>query len=485
MRRLGRFAITGHLMALSFTIENFPSLPDGGPLTFTVTGKRSVDIGRDQHLDWTLPDPSRFISGKHCEVHYRDNAYWLHDVSTNGTFLNASTQRMRSPHRLGNGDRLVIGQYIIGVALDAGLSPSPDPVSAAATDSFQPASYQELWAYDHDTPPPIDPKQLRVASQAPRPVNPDFLDWAAGVPGVDGGATPRQPTGRAGQDDADMGWASGPRQDAFVPEPVAPRVAPRRPVWKDDDPTVDVAADTATRSTPFVRDSPRAAAFAEQPAEPAPVPLAASPAQAQAPAPVAPGRDDAFMRRLAISAGLPEDFFAGGDADRLAEQFGEIMNLTVASLMQLLRARNDAKRLARSTSQTTIEATENNPLKFSPSAEDAMRILFGPPRPGYLDARRAFSQSFDDLKSHQLKTYMAMQHAVTQLVGDLDPAAIASDAGEGGGLAAMLQSPKARLWDAFLIRWKATLGRDKGAPVDAFMLHFADYYDQDDNIESR
>jgi type VI secretion system protein ImpI len=52
-------------MALRFTIENMTSLPDGGPTSFAFTGRRSVDIGRDQHLDWTLPDPSRFISGKH------------------------------------------------------------------------------------------------------------------------------------------------------------------------------------------------------------------------------------------------------------------------------------------------------------------------------------------------------------------------------------------------------------------------------------
>ena len=45
------------------------------------------------HLDWTLPDPTRFISGKHCEVRYRDGGYWLHDVSTNGTF----PQRQRRP----------------------------------------------------------------------------------------------------------------------------------------------------------------------------------------------------------------------------------------------------------------------------------------------------------------------------------------------------------------------------------------------------
>jgi hypothetical protein len=59
-------------MVLRFNIENEPNLPDGGPVTFTVTGRRSVDIGRDRHLDWTLPDPARTISGKHCEVHFRD-----------------------------------------------------------------------------------------------------------------------------------------------------------------------------------------------------------------------------------------------------------------------------------------------------------------------------------------------------------------------------------------------------------------------------
>ncbi len=31
----------------------------------TVTGRRGLDIGRDAHLDWTLPDPTRFISAKH------------------------------------------------------------------------------------------------------------------------------------------------------------------------------------------------------------------------------------------------------------------------------------------------------------------------------------------------------------------------------------------------------------------------------------
>ncbi|WP_163364154.1 type VI secretion system-associated FHA domain protein, partial [Klebsiella aerogenes] len=80
---------------------------------YTLTGKRGIDIGRDKHLDWVLPDPSRYISGKHCEIRFRDGGYWLHDVSSNGTFVNGSASRPVEPRRLRNGDRLEIGRYII------------------------------------------------------------------------------------------------------------------------------------------------------------------------------------------------------------------------------------------------------------------------------------------------------------------------------------------------------------------------------------
>jgi type VI secretion system protein ImpI len=54
-------------MTLRLSIENVDRLPDGGPLRIEVKG-RGLDLGRDAHLDWTLPDPSRAISSKHCEI---------------------------------------------------------------------------------------------------------------------------------------------------------------------------------------------------------------------------------------------------------------------------------------------------------------------------------------------------------------------------------------------------------------------------------
>ncbi|WFU44336.1 type VI secretion system-associated FHA domain protein TagH [Bradyrhizobium sp. CB82] len=458
-------------MVLRFNIENETNLPDGGPVSFSVTGRRSIDIGRDRHLDWTLPDPARMISGKHCEVHFRDGGYWLHDVSTNGTFLNGADQRMRGPHRLRDGDRLTIGHYIIGVSLEdeaGGRAPDHEAQPHAAL-LQQHANYEELWASDRDVPPPIDPQQLKKPRETARPVNPEFLDWAASVPapGVDPvrRSSPMPPFQPSVQDD--MSWAAGP---VAAPRPQGERPpampTPRRPsVWTDDEPGAAQPLPSPQRPED---ETPRPSRAAEE------EPVTAMPA----------GGTE-FARLVAHAAGLPDNFFANKTDAELAEQLGIILRVTVDNLMALLQARTQAKRLTRSMSQTTVQAIENNPLKFSPTSEEAMRILFGPPTRSYLDAPRAFAQGFDDLKSHQLKTYMAMQHAVHELVAGIDPTLMARELELQRGARSWLGSNKSKLWDEFLTRWKAHLGRDNSAPIDTFMLHFSDYYDRTDKAGSK
>lgn len=103
-------------MYISLQINNVDALPAGIPTGYAARD-RSFEVGRDA-CDWTLSDPDKFISGRHCEVRYEAGAFWLHDVSRNGTYINGSNQRMAGPHRLGHGDRVLIGRYIIVVAID-------------------------------------------------------------------------------------------------------------------------------------------------------------------------------------------------------------------------------------------------------------------------------------------------------------------------------------------------------------------------------
>jgi type VI secretion system protein ImpI len=186
-----------------------------------------------------------------------------------------------------------------------------------------------------------------------------------------------------------------------------------------------------------------------------------------------------FLRRLAAAAGVSEEVFAKKDAGELADQLGAVTRLVVDNVMQLLNARVQAKRLARSSQHTMIQAFDNNPLKFSPTAEEALRIMFGPPTRSYLDASHAIEQGFEDLKTHQIKTYSAMQHALTTLMAGLEPDTIARDTDADRGVAALLVSRKAKLWDAYVARWQAQVRREGTGLVDTFMLLFADYYDRD------
>lgn len=444
-------------MALTLTIENESSLPDGGPLSVTLSGGRGLDIGRDQHLDWCLPDPTRAISGRHCEIRFRDNAYWLRDVSTNGTFVNGGSHRVMSPYRLRDGDRLEIGHYIIVVAID-GSGHGAD----TAEDAPFPAAPQQpdaLWAATGEEAPPIPRRDLLPPNKL-KPVHPGFIDWAADIPAPF--ASPQEAAPQpAPQKPDDFAWAPYQEPPLVPAEPVAPIPTPRRP-----------AASGTPAADPWGEAPGPAAPSAPEPAPFQPPP--AAPAQAPA-GPVSPAE---FVQRFAKGLGLPPEALAWQDSGAFAEQLGGLMRLVALELKLLLAARAESKRIARSTNQTTIQAQDNNPLKFSPTVEDALQLIFGRPTSGYLDAQKAFEESFKDLKIHQIKTYSAMQHALRMLVEDLDPQAVAESVAPDRGIEALIGSRKAKMWDAYVTRWEAKTAPYEDGLVDAFMLYFAECYDR-------
>jgi type VI secretion system protein ImpI len=432
-------------MTLTLRIENLTTLPDGGPLSVSIKGKRGLDIGRDQYLDWTLPDSSRFISGKHCEVRWHDGAYWLHDISTNGTFMNGADSRLKAPHRLRDGDRFVIGQYIIATTIDQEVA-EPGEVAPPGTASRD----DNLWEGVPDAADPIDPRQLKGPHDAV-PVRPDFLDWAVDVP------TPtmhRAPPAAASVSSIrgmpiaveHDSWAEGPPPPPAPPPEVIALPTPRRPDIGEAKRPWSVPEPDQPVTSPHNGDADAAARFAQL---------------------------------VARGAGLPNDAFAGRDPAELAEQVGRLLKLATDNMKQLLDARQQAKRLARSPNQTTVQAINNNPLKFAPTAEDALRIMFGSQGRSYLDSEKAFAQGFDDLKKHQIKTYAAMQQAVTLLMKDMDPATIEAASQSDRGLAGMVGSRKARLWDIYVARWQSHAKRHDNGILDTFMDYFARCYDRD------
>jgi len=68
-----------------------------------------------------------------------------------------------------------------------------------------------------------------------------------------------------------------------------------------------------------------------------------------------------------------------------------------------------------------IQQRENNPLKFSISADEALLAILRPPGPGYMPAAEAVRQAVDDVKAHQLAVVAGLQVALAALLREFDP----------------------------------------------------------------
>lgn len=191
-----------------------------------------------------------------------------------------------------------------------------------------------------------------------------------------------------------------------------------------------------------------------------------------------PAASGAFVAAFERGAGLPAGAIAGRSDEQLGEELGELLRTVSQSLQAMLLARAETKSAMRSSERTMIGALENNPLKFSPTPEDAMRIMFGQKTKSYLDAKQTFEQSFGDLQSHQMQTFGAMQSALQVLIEDLDPENIAGATAKDGGLAGLVSSRRAKFWDTYVERFKAKSGHHDRGMIDAFMILFAEMYDR-------
>jgi predicted component of type VI protein secretion system len=81
-------------------------------------------IGRSLRNDWILPDPDRYISGRHATIDFKGGMYYLADTSSNGVYMNGEIEPIGNgnPRRLFDGDRMRLGDFEFEVEIDKGES---------------------------------------------------------------------------------------------------------------------------------------------------------------------------------------------------------------------------------------------------------------------------------------------------------------------------------------------------------------------------
>jgi type VI secretion system protein len=147
-----------------------------GPLATKVFGVHGGTIGRGTDNEWILPDPERYLSGKHARVDFRAGAYILVDTSSNGTYVNGAQVPLGKYHdyALKDGDYVRLGEYELLVSIDQSNDFPPEESAIIAYDGQAPSSAvkkstaNDLGA-DLDLSQLLEPSGLSIADSGARP----------------------------------------------------------------------------------------------------------------------------------------------------------------------------------------------------------------------------------------------------------------------------------------------------------------------------
>ena len=388
-------------------------------------------IGRADDSDWVLAAPG--ISRTHAVVRYVHGLYFLEDRSTNGMLRNGAPLVRGEPVTLDDGDRLQMDTFEVAVALSqaaetAAAAPAPDPHDSDATIAV-----------------PARPRPARPAPAAPVPT-PAPAATAADDP-WDLLLQPA-PAARALAHDPDDDPLAGLGGSAeldplrlFDPAPETPAVAPVGAGWNH-------SAASADHFRP------------PQPPAPAPVlpeewdltrgdfaaPPVPKPAPEPEPTPAAPG--------AGAHAALPPDTDA-------------ILAIVVDGVMEVLRARAEIKNTFR-LPVTIIQRSENNPLKFAATPDEAMRRLLQPDG-AFLSGATAFEDAFDDIRCHQMAMLAGMRAAFESLLAHFNPDRLEREVDANGRRAF---AGKGRYWE----RYREDFARASRDPDECFRTLFGDEF---------
>lgn len=441
-------------MTLVLRIENADRLGPGTTAVFRVT-ESGASVGRRSTMDWVLPDPDRLISGHHFDIRYRGGTYYISDVSTNGTFIGGTRQRVTADYPLRGGERLVVGHYSIAVDVEAAPREAPRAVSGNSLGGLRRPSFSGA----------PDGSGLRVPA-APRGAGGKLQVPSLSAPSGDARPSERPTPSPDERGLAQHAFRSVPRDSDPAGSAALDRAAAPRPDdthVRDASPRPRASPDPATDRTVYAAAPARRVVSGGPPEGDAPDPWKGPVDGAASQAPVdTSGRDDraALIAAFCKAAGLPPETVPLQSAEALMSVLGESHRIIADELMRMLKLRGTMKVFVLGSQQTMLGAADNNPLKFMSDRTQALETLFGPPREGFLPAPDAFADALREIRCHHEAFLDATQAALGAVFDGLSPEEIRDTAGDHGAEA---------LWNAYRERWYEKSNKGEFGILDAYL----------------
>ena len=398
------------MLALRVTRRPGATEPDAAALELPPEG---LTIGRADDCGLVLADPLRLVSRQHAQVLLvgmearvrclsSSTPLWVNDAQ-----LDAGGERA-----LRIGDRLRIGRFEVAI----------EPAAAAVV--TQRSRLDRWFDLDGASDPLAGDSPLPALAVAPEAATTSaVVSWQA------------------------AGHVVHTTQSMAM-EVASPPVVEREQV---------VIAERVARPVPLPTPTP---APTQAPKAKARRPVAAAPPPAQE---IARPASDLPPDLAALAAAFGRGTGLGAQVAPLTpewmEHIGALLRASAEGTLALLQSRAVAKRHMRAEG-THITQRQNNPLKFSPDATEALtRMLQRDGSPGFLDPVAALHDAHRDLLVHQVAMVAGMRAAVFELFSRLGPDAVEEAEGPARGLSRVPMVRAAALWKRHRIQHAQLLER--------------------------
>jgi type VI secretion system protein len=377
-----------------------------GEQSTKVFGVHGGTIGRATDNEWILPDPERYLSGKHARIDFRAGTYVLVDTSSNGTYINGAQVPLGKFHDyvLKEGDYVRLGEYELLVSIDKSNDFPPEESAIVAYDGQSPSSAVKK-STANDLGADLDLSQLLEPSDSlandsgvrPRDAYGQVVGNRAGppsrppsVPGSDAGGTPWHMMTRPLKVDAPK--ADGVKADGVKAEVSIP-----------------------------------------------PVPRSQSPV-------LFDGDFDAGLTAFCRGAGIDPQTVGSETRGAVLQLAGQLLRETVLGLMDLNHSRNEFRNRFRIS--TPANDGPESPLNFSRGVDEALVRLLTTlsTRAGSVEAVR---QNFRELKAQSTASITATRAAFEEFLGRVDPKDLEERFDRATKRGVFTTQNKAKYWDLY------------------------------------
>jgi type VI secretion system protein len=335
-----------------------------GEQSTKVFGVHGGTIGRAAGSEWILPDPERYLSGKHARVDFRAGTYVLVDTSSNGTYVNGAQIPIGKfqDYVLKDGDHLRLGEYELLVSIDKTTDFPPDEGAIVAYDGRSPSAAVKK-STANDIGADLDLSQLLAPS--------DSLS-------ADSGVRPHDAYGQS------------PSRRAPPPqEPPDLKSEASGTPWHMLTRPLKLYGETSLPQTP----RPPSTAFMDADVE-------------------------AGLQAFCRGAGIDARGIGPEQRGAVLQMAGQLLRESVLGLMDLNQGCNEFRNRFRISAAATDG--DESPLNFSGGVEEAMvRLLTSvSTRPGSVEAIRT---NFRELKAQSSASLAATRSAFEEFLGRVDP----------------------------------------------------------------